>query len=87
MELFEEFELQISEDDWNYYLSYPPKEYVNAVSTGLKERNRFIVDKRFTRLLYIYAFHENSRYQAQRIIYADKRIQRPVPLFRALHVL
>ncbi len=68
---------EISEDDWNYYLSKLPSELIRATAKGLKENNRYLVDDRFQKLLYFYFFKKESRY------FAQTELNPPIKMFRA----
>lgn len=61
----------ISEDDWQYYLSYAPTALIMNTVESLKNQNRFFVDDRFLKLLYHYAFDPASRYASQLFLYPD----------------
>lgn len=68
----------INQDDWKYYLSFYPGEYLHILSESLKTENRYFVDERFQKLLYQYAFSAGSKYQAQTTLYPGTQ-----KLFRA----
>lgn len=68
----------ITKEDWNYFLSFYPEEYLHELSESLKSENRFLVDERFQKLLFQYVFSNASRYQAQTTLYPGMQ-----KLFRA----
>lgn len=51
----------ISKEDWAYYLSFNPGDYVRLTVDALKTENRFFVDERFQKLIYTYAFDPSER--------------------------
>ena len=79
--------LPISEEDWRYYLSFSPREYLQEIVLSLKGVSRFFVDNRFNKLLFYYAFEPNSRYQAQTSLYEyeiQKRIFSRARIYKEL---
>ena len=55
----------ITESDWKYYLGHTPESLLQEIAEGLKNENRYFVDKRFQRLLFTYFFDPQSRFFAQ----------------------
>lgn len=69
--------VEISEDDWNYYLSKSPSDLIKETAKSLKENNRYLVDDRFQKLLFFYFFKIESRCFAQTELYPS------IKMFRA----
>lgn len=46
---------KITADDWKYYLSFDPFDYIQKTVDDLKTQNRFFVDERFQKIIYSYA--------------------------------
>lgn len=65
---------KITKDDWKYYLSYTPGQYLYSISNSLKYNNRFFADERFNKLICYCLFDKytgiesNSSYQSQQCL-------------------
>ena len=63
----------ITKDDWNYYLSRTPIEYINETAKDLKNKNHFHADDRFEKIL---LYFSNS-------YFAKRELLPPKEMFRA----
>ncbi len=62
---------QLLDVDWDYYLKYTPKEYIERIIDSINTVNRFFVEDQFLRLLYNCAKYPYQNININKYLYKD----------------
>ena len=66
----------ITNEDWIYYLSTTPEQFIREMAESLKKDNCSFIKESFQKLLYEYLSHQQSRYSSQYELIPTQRLFR-----------